>query len=152
MKKILLILGVLINLNFLFSQSTNCVKVDSIYTTSKLEKLNSRDIRSGIRQMVEEELQEKFCLSNDGESIKINIFYFGQPKKTLRILGVENTEAKTQVGIKLYYKDKIIEGIGESEIEVSAVFLELNDSFVPFNQSVLSSAIKKAIVQCISKL
>ena len=102
--------------------------------------------------MAEEELQDKFCLSNEGESIKINIFYFGTPKKTLRILGVENTEAKTQVGVKLYYKDKIYEGIGESEVEISSVFLEVTDSFTPFNQTVLSSAIKKAIILCISKL
>ena len=67
-------------------------------------------------------------------------------------MGVENTQAKTQVGVKIYYKDKIVEGIGESEIEVSAVFLELSDSFVPFNQSVISSAIKKALIECISKL
>ncbi len=152
MKKLFLIFGLVINLNFIFSQSNECIKVDSVYTTSKLEKLNSRDIRFGIRQIAEEELQNKFCLSDKGESIKINIFYFGQPKKTLRILGVENTQAKTQVGVKIYYKDKVVEGIGESEIEVSAVFLELSDSFVPFNQSVISSAIKKALIECISKL
>ena len=70
----------------------------------------------------------------------------------MRILGVENTEAKTQVGIKIYYKDKTYEGIGESEVEISAVFLELSDVFTPFNQSVLSSAIKKALIECISKL
>lgn len=150
MKKLITLFGVILLSVKLNSQT--CVKVDSIYTTSKFEKLNSRDIRFGIKQMAEEELQDKFCLSNEGESIKINIFYFGTPKKTLRILGVENTEAKTQVGVKLYYKDKIYEGIGESEVEISSVFLEVTDSFTPFNQTVLSSAIKKAIILCISKL
>ena len=152
MKKFIFILSLMVSHFVILSQQQICVKVDSVYSTSKLEKLNTRDIKFGIKQIVEEELQEKFCLSEKGESIKVNIFYFGQPKKTLRILGVENTQAKTQVGVKIYYKDKVVEGIGESEIEVSAVFLELTSSFVPFNQSVLSTAIKKAIVLCVSKL
>ena len=58
MKKLITLFGVILLSVKLNSQT--CVKVDSIYTTSKFEKLNSRDIRFGIKQMAEEELQDKF--------------------------------------------------------------------------------------------
>ena len=102
--------------------------------------------------MAEELLSEKYCLSESGEPIKIEIYYFGIPKNTLRVVGVERTNQITQVGIKVYYKGVKYEGIGESETEVKAAFIELVDGKVPFSKTTVSSAIKKALVECISKM
>ncbi len=87
---------------FIFSQE--CVKVDTVFVTAKLRELGTRDIRFGIKQIVEEELSQKFCLSDDGEPIKVEVFYFGLPKTTVRIVGVEKTNTITQVGVRLHYK------------------------------------------------
>jgi len=135
----------------LFAQET-CVKVDSVWNTAKVRELGSRDVRFGIKQMAEDMLSNKFCLSDDGKSIKIEVFYFGIPKKSLRIIGVEKTDQITQVGVKLYYEDKIYQGIGESETEVRATMIELTDAGIPFSKTTVSSAIKKAIEECITKL
>ncbi len=37
--------------------------------------------------------------------VSVEIFYFGIPKYTIRIVGVERTNQVTQVGVRLYYKD-----------------------------------------------
>jgi hypothetical protein len=66
-------------------------------------------------------------------------------------MGVEKTDQITQVGIKLYYDDKVYQGVGESETEVKAAMLELTDG-IPFSKTTVSSAIKKAIEECITKL
>jgi hypothetical protein len=148
MKKLLFLLLLLPTLSF----AQTCVQVDTVYSTAKVRELGNRNIAFGVRQMAEELLSEKYCLSESGEPIKIEIYYFGIPKNTLRVVGVERTNQITQVGIKVYYKGVKYEGIGESETEVKAAFIELVDGKVPFSKTTVSSAIKKALVECISKM
>lgn len=69
-------------------------------------------------KFAEDELSNKYCLSEAGDKIDLEVYYFGTPKTTIRVLGVEKTDMKTQVGIKMYYKGQTYEGIGESEVEV----------------------------------
>jgi hypothetical protein len=134
----------------LFSFAQNCVYVDSVYSTAKLRELGSRDIRFGVKQIVEDELSEKYCMAENGDAIKVEIFYFGIPKYTIRIVGVEKTNQITQVGVRIYYKGKCYEGVGESETEVRAVMIELVDNKVPFSKMTVSSALKKAIHEAVT--
>ena len=135
---------------FIFSQE--CVKVDTVFVTAKLRELGSRDIRFGIKQIVEEELSQKFCLSDDGESVKVEVFYFGLPKTTIRVVGVEKTNTITQVGVKLYYKGNCYEGIGESDTEIRAIMIEVREGTIPFEKMTVSTALKKAIHEAAIKL
>jgi len=141
---------------FFFTQKTviaqQCVYVDSVYNTAKLKEMGNRDIRFGIRQIVEEELSEKFCLSDDGKDIDVEVFYFGLPKTTIRVVGFEKTEAMTQVGVRLYYDGKCYEGIGESSTEVKAMMIEVREGMMPFEKMTVSSALKKAIHEAIIKI
>jgi hypothetical protein len=149
MKTILMTLLILLPI---WSFSQTCVLVDSVYSTCKAKEMGRRDIRFGIKQIAEDELSNKYCLSDAGDDVDVEIYYFGTPKTTVRVLGVEKTEVKTQVGIRVYYKGQKYEGIGESEVEVRAVMIELVEGSLPFNQTVVSSAIKKGIIECISKM
>ena len=134
----------------LFSFAQNCVYVDSVYSTAKLRELGNRDIRFGVKQIVEDELSEKYCMAENGDAVKVEIFYFGIPKYTIRIVGVEKTNQITQVGVRIYYKGKCYEGVGESETEVRAVMIELVDNKVPFSKMTVSSALKKAIHEAVT--
>jgi hypothetical protein len=87
--------------------------------------LGNRDIRFGIKQITEDMLSNKWCLSDNGKSIKVEVFYFWYSKKSLRVMGIEKTDQITQVGVKLYYDDKVYQGVGESETEVRAAMIEL---------------------------
>jgi hypothetical protein len=148
MKKLLFLLFFLP----IFTQAQTCVKVDSIYSTAKVRELGNRNIKFGIKQIAEDYLSEKYCLSPTGESIWVEVYYFGLPKKTLRIAGVEKTDQITQVGIRLYYRGVKYDGRGESETEIRAMLLEVQEGSIPFEKMTVSSAIKKAIGEAISKL
>jgi len=148
MKKLLFLLFFLP----MFTQAQICVKVDSIYSTAKVRELGNRNIKFGIKQIAEDYLSEKYCLSPTGESIWVEVYYFGLPKKTLRIVGVEKTDQITQVGIRLYYKGVKYDGRGESETEIRAMLLEVQEGSIPFEKMTVSSAIKKAIGEAILKL
>jgi hypothetical protein len=150
MKNIILLLGMLLLGNLAMSQQ--CVYVDSVYNTAKLRELGNRDIRFGIKQIVEEELSEKFCLSDDGKDMDVEVFYFGLPKTTIRVVGVEKTESVTQVGVRIHYDGKCYEGIGESSTEVRAMMIEVREGMMPFEKMTVSSALKKAIHEAIIKI
>jgi uncharacterized membrane protein len=149
MKKIIFILVMLFPF-LIFAQ--DCVKVDTVYVTAKLRELGNRDIRFGIKQIVEEELSQKFCLSDDCEPIKVEVFYFGLPKTTIRVVGVEKTNSITQVGVRLHYKGNKYEGIGESDTEIRAIMIEVQEGSIPFEKMTVSSALKKAIHESVNKL
>jgi hypothetical protein len=150
MKKLLILIAAfLLSSNWI---SQTCVKIDSIYSTAKVRELGNRDIRFGVKQILEDQLSNKFCLSESGEKIGVEIYYFGVPKKSLRVVGVERTNQTTQIGIKLYFMEEVYEGIGEADTEVRAAFIELVDGKVPFSKMTVSIAIKKAIEECISKI
>ena len=55
MRNIILLLGMLLLSNLAMAQQ--CVYVDSVYSTAKLRELGNRDIKFGIRQIVEDELK-----------------------------------------------------------------------------------------------
>ena len=59
---------------FMFAQ--NCVYVDSVYNTAKLRELGNRDIRFGVKQIVEDEVAQKIlqelALRLEIEKYKLN--------------------------------------------------------------------------------
>ena len=136
MKKFILLLTVLLIVKLqAFSQTSPihvCIKIDTVYSTAKVRELGNRDIRFGVKQIAEDLLSSKYCLSDAGEPVKIELYYFGIPKSTLRIAGIEKTEQVTQVAVRIYYNGQKYEGTGESETEVRAVMLELEEGAVPF--------------------
>jgi len=148
MKKILFLL-----LSFpLFIQAQDCVKVDSVFVTAKVRELGNRDIRFGIKQIAEDYLSEKYCLSPTGQSVWVEVYYFGIPKTTLRIVGVEKTNQITQVGVRLHYNKQKFEGLGESDTEIRAVMIEIKEGQMPFEKMTVSNALKKAIADAITKM
>jgi hypothetical protein len=134
------------------AQAQECVKVDTVYVTAKLRELGSRDIRFGIRQIVEEELSQKFCLSEEGSSVSVEIYYFGLPKTSIRVIGIEKTNTITQVGVRLHYNGNKYEGVGESNTEIRAIMIEVQEGSIPFEKMTVSSALKKAIHEAVIKL
>ena len=150
MKNFILLIGMLLLSNI--SNAQQCVYVDSVYNTAKLKELGNRDIRFGIRQIVEEELSEKYCLSDDGDDIDVEVYFFGIPKTTIRVVGVEKTNTITQVGVKLYYKGNCYQGLGESDTEIRAIMIEVQEGSIPFEKMTVSSALKKAIHDAATKL
>jgi hypothetical protein len=144
MKKLLLLL-----LLPLFSLGQECVKVDTVYVSAKVREFKTKDVLFGIKQIAEEELSNKFCLSEKGNPIMVEVYYFGLPKSTFRIAGMEKSNQTTQVGVRLFHNGIKYEGIGESDVEVRAIMVELQEGSIPFSKTTLSSAIKKAITAAV---
>jgi len=133
---------------FTFAQ---CIKIQEVKSSVEIKELGGRDVKFGVKQMAEDMFSSKFCLSDSGEKVIIDIFYFGLPKKSLRIVGIEESVQTTEIGIQVKYKGKKYEEYGESESEVHAVMLELTDG-IPFSKMTISTAIKKALEKLVNKI
>lgn len=147
MKKLLLFLLLCPMLSF-----AQCINVDSIYVTAKVRELGSRNIKFGIKQILQEELSNRFCLSDTGKQMNLEVYYFGLPKTTLRIAGVERSEMITQVGVKIYYNGEIYQGLGESNTEIKTIMIEVKEGSLPFEKMTVSSCLKKAIKYAVEKI
>jgi hypothetical protein len=134
-----------------FFSFAQCVKIQEIKSSVEIKELGNRDVKFGVKQMAEDMLSSKFCLSDSGEQIFIDIFYFGLPKKSLRIMGIEESVQTTEIGIQVKYKGKKYEEYGESESEIHAVMIELTDG-IPFSKMTVSTSIKKALEKIIKKM
>jgi hypothetical protein len=70
----------------------------------------------------------------------------------VRVVGVEKTNTTTQIGVKLHYKGNCYQGIGESDTEIRAIMIEVQEGSIPFEKMTVSSALKKAIHDAVIKL
>lgn len=134
------------------SNSGGCVIVDTVYVNSKMKSIGTRNVLFGIRQIAEEKLSEKYDVCQTGEPVSIELAYIGVPKKTIRIAGVGKTTQTTEVLMFLHFRGAKYEGVGSEDTEARAMFIELKDNKVPFNQMTLSTAIKKAIEDAVNKM
>lgn len=148
MKKILFLLLFLPTVSF----SQNCVKVDSVYSTAKLKQLSARDIRFGVKQIAEEVLSEKYCLSDSGDRIQVEISYVGMPSKSLRFGGVGAETQTTEIRVKLHKDTEEFVGFGSSSTDVRTIMIELADGKIPFSKMTVSNAIKQAIEDAVNKM
>jgi len=149
MKKLLFLLVFLPTI----SLAQNCIKIDSVWCNKKVKQISTRNILFGIKQVAEEILSEKYNLcDSNATSVKIEVTRIGMPSSTFKIGGVGEATQITQVYIKLYFGDKIIDGLGESETRAGFVLIELTDGKVPFNNTTIGTAIKKAILNASEKL
>jgi hypothetical protein len=149
MKKLLFLLVFLPTI----SLAQNCIKIDSVWCNKKVKQISTRNVLFGIKQVAEEILSEKYNLcDSNATSVKIEVTRIGMPSSTFKIGGVGEATQITQVYIKLYFGDKTIDGMGESETRAGFVLIELTDGKVPFNNTTIGTAIKKAILNASEKL
>ena len=149
MKKLLFLLVFLPTI----SLAQNCIKIDSVWCNKKVKQISTRNVLFGIKQVAEEILFEKYNLCDSNATpVKIEVTRIGMPSSTFKIGGVGEATQITQVYIKLYFGDKIIDGLGESETRAGFVLIELTDGKVPFNNTTIGTAIKKAILNASEKL
>ena len=113
-------------------------------------------ITMGIQQLLQEQFQESnYLLVEDGNAnftVSAEIVYIGRPNEAFSIIGIFNRrKTKTQVRLNILMKDnttgKLISsrGMGEIDTKISATGLQIEEDGVPFSNSELGGALRKAI-------
>jgi len=130
----------------------DCVYVNQITVNKKFKELNSRNIKFGIKQIAEEILSEKHCLADSSNAVNVEVYSIGAPKTTIRIIGASSISQVTQVNLKVTFKNVVYEGLGEAQTDVRSMFIELENNEVPFNNTTISTALKRALQNAIQQI
>ena len=129
---------------------TQCVQIDSVYSTAEIKQVENRDVLFGIKIITEDLLQDKGYSLCPGESVTINLSYIGVPENTFRIAGFAISNKITEVRVTMSIGSSMYSGSGQYKTQAKAMLLELENG-VPFQQTTLSSAIKIALQESLKK-
>ena len=130
--------------------------VSKFVSTSENVGIKDDRITMGIRELLQEQFQESnYLLVEDGNAnftVSAEIVYIGRPNEAFSIVGIFNRrKTRTQVRLNVLMKDnttdKVVSsrGMGEIDTKISATGLQIEEDGVPFSNSELGGALRKAI-------
>ena len=130
--------------------------VSKFVGTSENVGIKDDRITMGIQQLLQEAFQESdYILTDESDAnftVSAEIVYIGRPNEAFSIVGIFNRrKTKTQVRLNVLLKEnatgKVISsrGIGEIDTKISATGLQIEEDGVPFSNSELGGALRKAI-------
>ena len=130
--------------------------VSKFVSTSENVGIKDDRITMGIQQLLQESFQESNYLlvedDNANFTISSEIVYIGRPNEAFSIIGLFNRrKTKTQVRLNVLLTDNTTgkvttsRGMGEIDTKISATGLQIEEDGVPFSNSELGGALRKAI-------
>ena len=130
--------------------------VSKFVGTSENVGIKDDRITMGIQQLLQEAFQESdYILTDESDAnftVSAEIVYIGRPNEAFSIVGIFNRrKTKTQVRLNILLKENATgkvttsRGIGEIDTKISATGLQIEEDGVPFSNSELGGALRKAI-------
>ena len=130
--------------------------VSKFVGTSENVGIKDDRITMGIQQLLQEAFQESdYILTDESDAnftVSAEIVYIGRPNEAFSIVGIFNSrKTKTQVRLNILLKENATgkvttsRGIGEIDTKISATGLQIEEDGVPFSNSELGGALRKAI-------
>ena len=130
--------------------------VSKFVNTSENVGIKDDRITMGIQQLLQEQFQESdYILVEDDNAnftVSAEIVWIGRPNQAFSIVGLFNRRKdKTQVRMNVLLTENATgkvttsRGMGEIETKISAMGLQIEEEGVPFSNSELGGALRKAI-------
>jgi len=132
------------------------LNVSKFVGTSENVGIKDDRITMGISQLLSEAFQESdYLLTDDSDAnftVSAEIVWIGRPNEAYSLFGfINGRKTKTQVRLNILLKEnatgKVISsrGMGEIDTKISATGLQIEEEGVPFSNSELGGALRKAI-------
>jgi hypothetical protein len=137
--------------------------VSKFVNTSENVGIKDDRITMGIQQLLQEQFQDSdYILVEDDNAnftVSAEIVYIGRPNEAFSIIGLFNRrKTKTQVRLNILLKENatgkvtLSRGMGEIDTKISAMGLQIEEDGVPFSNSELGGALRKAIDEATANL
>jgi len=129
--------------------------IKSIENYSKIETIEDRDVRFGVKETIEELLSDNgYEIGPDSISfpIYVQITLIESPQRILNIMGLKWLKkdyiVETQIGIG----ESLFTGKGKRSTYLFAALLDVENQEVPLNRKAFSKALQSALKQNVKKL
>ena len=132
--------------------SQECYSIKEVDNYAEIEGVDSNRFKLGVRQISEEILSDKYEICENGTPISVIVESIEAPTNSVSLGPFSKVRKKTIVKVKLLINGVEYDGIGESNTDVKTTFIELQDENLPFEKSSFSNALKKSLLDVISKL
>lgn len=137
--------------------------VSKFVNTSENVGIKDDRITMGIQQLLQEQFQESdYILVEDDNAnftVSAEIVWIGRPNQAYSLLGfINGRKDKTQVRMNVLLTENATgkvttgRGMGEIETKISAMGLQIEEDGVPFSNSELGGALRKAIDEASASL
>ena len=132
------------------------LNVSKFVGTSENVGIKDDRITMGISQLLQEAFQESdYILTDDTDAnftVSAEIVWIGRPNEAYSLFGfINGRKTKTQVRMNILLKENSTgkvttsRGMGEIDTKISATGLQIEEEGVPFSNSELGGALRKAI-------
>ena len=139
------------------------LNISKFVGTSENVGIKDDRITMGISQLLSEAFQESdYILTDDTDAnftASAEIVWIGRPNEAFSIIGIFNRrKTKTQVRLNILLKENatgkvtVSRGMGEIDTKISAMGLQIEEDGVPFSNSELGGALRKAIDEATANL
>jgi len=140
-------LSILAPILFTFSQA-NPVKVH-VQNNSTIQTIESRDVTFGVKETVEEILNEKgyypVADTTEGMDVWVSIDSIYSPQQMLNIVGLKWLRKDYIVVTTICIGTGCYTGEGERRTYVFAAFLDVENNEVPLNRKAFSKALQSSL-------
>jgi len=129
-----------------------CYEVVSVKSSAEAPEMKKEKILFGIKQITEEVLSEKFSLCKNGSQISVEILSIEAPQTGVSVGPFTAIKKETIIKVKITKEGIDYVGEGKAKSTVKSTLIELKDENLPFEKTTFASAIKKSIIDAVSKM
>jgi hypothetical protein len=129
------------------SADTNKIHVGKAYNSTKIEKIDGRDLTFGVKEEVEEILSSDgyFITDSTGLAVQVSVTKLESPQQIINIVGMKWLRKDYIVEVEICIGSGCFKGIGKRRTYVFAALLDVENNEVPLNRKAFSKALQSAL-------
>ena len=148
--KNLLLISVMFLTTLAYGQ--NCYSVKHVESRANIENISPKRFTLGVKQITEEVMSERHSICEDGDSVSVIVESIEAPTTGVAIGPFEMKRKVTIVTTKIIINGKEYIGEGTAKTTVKSTLIELKDENLPFEKTTFASAVKKSLLDAVSKM
>ena len=141
-------LNILIPMMLAFQPAdTTKIHVDPVFNSTKIEKIDGRDLTFGVKEEVEEILSNEgyFITDSTGFAVQVSITKLESPQQILNIVGLKWLRKDYIVETEICIGSGCFTGSSMRRTFIFAALLDVQNNEVPLNRKSFSKALQSSL-------
>ena len=126
---------------------TTKIYIDNVSNSTKIEKIDGRDLTFGVKEEVEEILNNQgyFITDSTGFAVQVSITKLESPQQILNIVGLKWLRKDYVVETEICIGSDCVTGSSMRRTFIFAALLDVQNNEVPLNRKSFSKALQSSL-------